>query len=290
MDADGAKEGKVEEQKIRAKKPPPFHSKKQQQKQDAILTYSFPQERSAHIDLQKHDYSKTEVFRSLLGSWHCHDFLTYPSFALEICSLFLRCINAGIIRQQHMQHEFRQDFITLVSAVSWMYAFGYKDADEYLGLKGYSLNALYQQDRVSFDVAAEMVQLLITCSWHSLAIRREEVFGVVIGENLVGMIHRAKLGVEGKSHRTIGLYLPLYIVLRALHPACPNIDQIPKSNVEIQEQISICNSEPKLYSGIPGEVNLFPIASEDGANYNLWFFYDSLQPLPNVSGYYFPSP
>ena len=38
--------------------------------------------------------------------------------------------------------------------------------------------------------------------------------------------------------------------------------------------------EPNLYTGMMGEINIFPPALEDGKNYNLWYFYDSLQPQP----------
>ena len=56
------------------------------------VPYAFPAARSVHFD-PKVDYSAFHLFQDLLSKWQCHGFITFPPFALEVCSLFIRAVN-----------------------------------------------------------------------------------------------------------------------------------------------------------------------------------------------------
>ena len=94
------------------------------------------------------------------------------------------------------------------------------------------------------------------------------------------MLEKVKSGGIHKDKVSGGLYLPFYIILSAIHPDCPEVDQLPNSNLSPNDMAYTYLLEPNLYTGVVGEINLLPPALEDGKNYNLWYFYNSLQPKP----------
>ena len=126
----------------------------------------------------------------------------------------------------------------------------------------------------------ELVQLLLMVSWEKIKFVPSDVFNVRIGDWLDKMLYTTQqLGVHGTSIDG-ELYLPFYIVLCAIHPSCKEINQLRVPELSIAEQTFIYYLEPRLYDGVCGQLNLLPPALEDGKNYNLWYFYDLLQPQP----------
>ena len=252
-------------------------SKKKPKLSLAIKSYAFPNFRSVYIDAAL-DYASLPVFRNLLNSWHCNEFITFPAFALEICTLFLRC-HHSILSRENICTSIKRDLSGMIAALGWTYAWGYNNVPLLTSKSEVqSLFSLYQTDEIRCEYAMEIVQLLLAITQHSFQINLADVIHIKIGESLDEMIRRTiKNGVQGKN-TTTGLYLPIYIVLRALHPDCPDINESPRFDITPHEQSTIYCSEPRLYVGTTNAVNLFPPASEDGKNYNLWYFYDCLQP------------
>ena len=95
--------------------------------------FVFPPERTAHFNLSA-DYSELEPFRHLMNTWHTEGYITYPPFALELCTLFLRCLNTVVgvsdeDGEESVQYEVLRGHLgKLISALGWIYAFGYKTA------------------------------------------------------------------------------------------------------------------------------------------------------------------
>jgi hypothetical protein len=50
--------------------------------------FVFPPERTTHLSLSA-DYSELETFRHLMNTWYTAGYITYPPFALELCTLFM---------------------------------------------------------------------------------------------------------------------------------------------------------------------------------------------------------
>ena len=142
-----------------------------------------------------------------------------------------------------------------------------------------TLEELSLWNKEDFERAMEIVELLVACSWHSFKIQVTEVAHVRVGKWFEEMLQRLWHGVHGVAVDE-GLYLPFYIVLRAIHPKCPDLDKIPRFDLSFAEEVVIYWLEPRLFEGTWGELNLFPPAVEDGQNYNLWYYYDCLQPEP----------
>ncbi len=79
------------------------------------------------------------------------------------------------------------------------------------------------------------------------------------------------------------MYLPLYLAFRAIHPACPQVTDAAEVKMSVANMMAVW-LEPRLYMGEGdgdcGEVKLFPKSLPHGTNYNLWYFYDTMQPNP----------
>ena len=81
----------------------------------------------------------------------------------------------------------------------------------------------------------------------------------------------------------MGMYLPLYLAFRAIHPGCPQVTDAAEVKMSVANMMAVW-LEPRLYMGEGdgdwGEVKLFPKSLPQGTNYNLWYFYDTMQPDP----------
>ena len=246
------------------------------------MAFKFPAARTVFFNPAA-DYTNLGMLREVLNQWHSRGLISFPPFLLELSSLFLRCINTTTIRCQTTPLNLdctRQYFLSILACLGWLYAIGYDVPVVNRKCKTKSLVGLFHSDRKKFEVATELVQVLLVISWNIFKLYPHEVFMVPIGDWLDNMLQTAReLGVHGTSVDG-GLYLPFYIVLRAIHPDCPDINKVAVKDVSLAERKCIYYLEPRLYDGVCGEVNLFPPALEDGKNYNLWYFYDSLQPQP----------
>ena len=91
------------------------------------LAYEFPKARSIFFDAAS-DYTELPVLRQVLNKWHSRGLISFPPFVLELCSLFLHCINTTVIRCQKnsldMVHT-RSYFQAMVACLGWIYANGY---------------------------------------------------------------------------------------------------------------------------------------------------------------------
>ena len=248
---------------------------------DSAPSYQFPSERSVYLD-PGIDYANFDLFRAVLNHWHCLGFITFPPFALELSSLFIRCLNTTMNSYGSRTHtlcsDMRPYFSGTIAALGWVYAFGCKNL-VHRRSQIQTLGNLFFDNQDLFNLSMEIVQLLLAITHKTFGFTCSEILNERIGEWLDRMLDKANSGVYRKKISG-GLYLPFYIVLRAIHPDCPNINQVPSSDLSVYDMAYIYLLEPNLYTGTVGEINLFPPALEDGKNYNLWYFYDSLQPQP----------
>jgi hypothetical protein len=263
--------------------------------------FVFPPERTTHLSLSA-DYSELETFRHLMNTWHTAGYITYPPFALELCTLFMRCLNTVGVSdedtvgvsdedgQKSMQYKVvRGHLKNLIAALGWIYAFGYKTPLPNGGSKMQSLEGLYYNDTPKFHVAMEVVQLLLAAASKQYKILPEDVFTPRLGKWFNNNITQVKKGIwsnqireENRNHG-IGMYLPLYLAFRAIHPACPQVTDAASVHVSVADMMAVW-LEPRLYmaegDGDCGEVKIFPKSLPDGTNYTLWYFYDTMQPNP----------
>ena len=230
------------------------------------------------------DYSDLPLFRELLDNWNSRGFISFPLFALEISSLFLRCLNACITRTERNilpeKSSLRPYVKGVIAALAWTYSTHYRSRG--IVTKGQPVQSLAQLslwNRDGYEKAMEMVELLVACSWYSFKIRVAEVTNIRVGSWFEDMLDKLQNGVHGLIVGG-GLYLPFYIVLRAIHPDCPELDEIERFDLSLAEEVTIYWLEPRLFTGAWGKINKFPPSLEDGRNYNLWYYYDSLQPEP----------
>ena len=280
--------------KIKVTRPPvllPTKKTKNHCSSVVVPSYQFPAERSIYFD-PGIDYANLDLFRAVLNHWHCLGFITFPPFALEVCSLFIRCLNTtrntncsdvDNLQNSNGTHVLCSDtrpyLCGTIATLGWIYAFGYKNLVNRRS-QIQSLGSLFFDNRHIFDLSMEIVQLLLAVAHKTFALTCSEILNVQIGEWLDVMLDKVSSGGVYRKKVSGGLYLPLYIVLRAIHPKCPEINQVPSSDLSLSDMAYIYLLEPNLYTGMMGEINIFPPALEDGKNYNLWYFYDSLQPQP----------
>ena len=278
--------------KVKAGSPPVLLPAKKSRKKvpkSKSVPYNFPAERSVHFD-PKLDYSVFRVFQDLLSKWQCNRFITYPPFALEVCSLFIRAVNTTRISSgpEHSSNinsahvawsDAKSFFCGTIATLGWIYSSGYSNiVNRNSSIQ--SLGLLFFEDRKLFDLSMEIVQLLTAITNRSFGLTCSDICNVRIGEWMDTMLEKVKSGGIHKDKVCGGLYLPFYIILRAIHPDCSEVDQLPNSDLSPNDMAYIYLLEPNLYTGVVGEINLLPTTLNDGKNYNLWYFYDSLQPKP----------
>lgn len=244
--------------------------------------YRFPHRCSLFL-FEFVDYSEPEKLRDVLNNWHSRGYITHPSFLLELASLFLRCLHSSIARFPRNLQEMKPFFCGAIATTGWIYACGYNVDLPNSQSNMTSLRELVSIDKDRFDIAMETVQLLLACAWKKLSIQPEEVFTLNIATWLEQSRLRAKTGVTGEFSESGLLAMPFYVLLRAIDPDCPNIDTLHTSAVSLEEIAFVELLEPTLYEPENNQCNdpiRFPPAPEDGRNYNLWYFYDCMQPEP----------
>lgn len=273
--------------KIKTRKPPVW-KRKTVEKREETKPYRFPITRSRMID-KSMDYSRTENLRPLLNQWHCNGLISYPPFLLELTSLFVRFVNTTVsstVSHPVLYYQTPTNSVcNVIAALSWIYGHGYdrKLVDTYSEVQ--TLASLRMSNPKLFDISMELTQLLVACSWQKFGIVPSEVFQVRVGEWLDSSLLCLKesgVFVSGvlpsNTILTGGITpLPLYLVLLAIHPHCPDITEIPCHGLSFEQIASILLLEPKLYEGKCGELNLLP-PENDGNDFNLWYFYDCLRP------------
>jgi len=262
--------------------------------------YKFPKNLCSLIDGMV-DYSTIEEYRVLLNRFHAGGYLSNPPFALELSSLFIRCLDTvkgsapvweskrgfvGSVRLFHLQ---------LIAALGWVYAYQYACPLPTNRTKLQSLSQLrYGTSAHRFNKAMELIQLLLASAKLTLNISLEEVLTAKVGCWFTNRIAQVKKGVWGNDalKKRIGsghcnavmdgIYLPFYLAFRAIHPYCPRV--FPKESVRVsQKELLAMMSEPLLYDRKDAGYNcvkLFPRSLANNKNYNLWFFYDNQQPEP----------
>jgi hypothetical protein len=162
--------------------------------------FVFPPERTAHFNLSA-DYSELEPFRHLMNTWHTEGYITYPPFALELCTLFLRCLNTVVgvsdeDGEKSVQYEVLRGHLgKLISALGWIYAFGYKTALPNEKSKLQSIGGLYDNDTPKFHVAMEVVQLLLAAASKQYKILPGDVFTPRLGNWFRNNIAQVKKGI-----------------------------------------------------------------------------------------------
>ncbi len=276
-------------QVIRATRAPVWNSKKQAEV--ASRSYSFPSNRSHYLDPAA-DYSRLPVLRDVMNKWHSNGFFTSPPFALRLSSLFLRCLETSLIRTNGNGCFIRPYLSGCIAWLGWIYANGFSRM-LYADSPIQSFDGLFVADNSSFHVAMEMVHLLIACVWNKLRLGLDEIMTLKIGRWLDKITHQTNAGgvigvwtdITMASDLNGPLLLPLYVLLRATHPLCPDITTLPCKGLTFKEVVTVELLEPKLYEIEPPyehEEALLPPATENNQNYNLWYFYDHLQPQPFV--------
>ncbi len=283
---------KNRKQVIRATRAPVWNSKKQAEV--AARSYSFPSNRSRYLDPDT-DYSRLHELRDVMNKWHLNGFFTSPLFALRLSSIFLRCLETSLIRSNGNVCFIRPYMSGYIAWLGWIYANGFSNilcAESPIQ----SFNALFVADKRSFHVAMEMVHLLIACAWNKLGLGLNEIMVLKIGRWLENTTRQTYAGgvagcwtdITMASDLNGPLLLPLYVLLRATYPLCPDITSLPCKGLTFKEVVTVEFLEPKLYEVFgPGfeqeeEEALLPPATENDKNYNLWYFYDHLQPQPFV--------
>lgn len=247
----------------------------------------------------KTDYSIMENYRELLNKLHVQGWLSCPVMALELSTLFIRCINtvgvgqsAAWERKKGMNTMARRFIANLIAALAWIYAFGYERQlpNNKSRLQQLSQLCCSEHSKV-YTKAMELVQLLLACSYKKYRIEQSEVTSLQIGGWFNNRLAQSKKGVWNdnflfgkESCKKNGLYLPFYTALRAIHPLCTPLEEVESIHLSEEEMQSL-QSEPLLH--VPASDNegprLFPrtTSSLGGKNYNLWFFYNHLQPEPS---------
>ena len=168
-----------------------------------------------------------------------------------------------------------------MAALAWVYSHGYREPLTDSSAKHQTLGELSSLDRKIFDIAMEIAQLLVACTWKCFQVTMDEVEGVRVGLWLDDALALARSsGVSGRTADEGRVFLPFYIVLRAIHPLCPGFDEVQRQDVSIWEQVSVFWLEPRIYDEPCSETCTFPPASEDDKNYNLWFIHNGSQPDP----------
>ena len=244
-------------------------------------SYSFPSDRST-LSHPNTDYSEILNINSLLDAWHVRGLITYPPFALELCSLFLRCLQSVRYRDRTSNSETLPPCIAsrffkgLLATCSWVYAVGYDVPMPQTESASQTLTSLQHKNPEKFSIGMEMAQLLIAVMNSCYPVELADIKNLPIGMWLDRMLDCAMICVGGKNGNG-GLYLPFYIALRAIHPGVPDIQQVPCKYVPLSTKWLIYRLEPRLYQGQWLKVTTFPPA-DDGENYNLWYFYDSMRP------------
>lgn len=224
-----------------------------------------------------------------MNSWHSKGFFTYPSSALRLSSVFLRCLETSLIRCGGNAGFIHHNLIGCVAWLGWIYANGFSKLI-WANSPIQSLDDLFVADPRSFHRAMEIVHLLTACAWNNLHLNPKEIMAIRIGTWLESIARRTNdIGVIGSwtnmNMATDGpLLLPLYVLLRATHPAFPDIATIQCQGLSFREVATVEVLEPRLHELGPEaweqEEALLPPATENDKNYNLWYFYDHLQPEP----------
>ncbi len=281
---------KTQKQVIKATQAPVWNPKKPAEVV-AARSYTFPYRRSQYLDPAT-DYSQLHELRGVMNKWQSEGFFTSPSFALRLSSTFLRCLDTALIRANGHGSLIRPYMSGYIAWLGWIYARGFANI-LYSDSPIQSFDDLFVADNSSFHVAMEIVHLLTACAWKKLGVRVTEIMTLRIGQWLEIITHQTKVcGVIGgwtdfttASNLNGPLLLPLYILLRATHPLCPDITTVPCKGLTFKEVATVELLEPKLHelqSGWEQEEALLPPATENNKNYNLWYFYDHLQPQPFV--------
>ena len=286
------KQQKTWKQVIKATRAPVWNPKKQTEA--ASSGYSFPSSRSRYLDPAR-DYSKLHYLRDVMNKWHSNGSFSNPALALQLTSLFLRCLETSLIRSNGSVVFIRPYLSGCIAWLGWTYANGFSDilqADSPIQ----TLDDLFVADNCSFHVAMEMVHLLIACAWNKLGLGLNEIMTLKIGCWLENITRQANVGgvigswtdITMASDSNGPLLLPLYVLLRATHPLCPDITTLSCKGLTFKEVVTVEFLEPKLHEVVgPGfeqeqSEALLPPATENNKNYNLWYFYDHLQPQPFV--------
>ncbi len=264
---------------IGARVAPVWKSANSTEKEDKT-NYRFPSKRSSFLS-EFIDYSEPSNLREVLNKWHSMRCLTHPTFALELLSLFLRCLHATFARCRNNLSSIKSFICGAVASLGWIYANGC-NAQLPNSLSEKSLQLLLDNDKELFEVSMEPVQLCLASTWQRLRILPGDVFRLDIGRWLDETRNRACNGISGDFLATGKLPIPIYVFLRAIDPNCPCIHHLPCNGVSFKEVVCVELMEPKIYEPAePGDYQIrFPPATEDGRDYNLWYFYDCMKPEP----------
>ena len=246
------------------------------------------------------DYSNFGLFREYLTNEYLRKGFIQPQAVLELASIFIRCLLSVKRDEQYLRRlrgfhtNSRKFHLQLIAALGWIYADSYSSALPGNKSKIQSLSALAEKDRSKYDCAMELVRILLKCAKKTYAIAENEVRAAKIGGWFNNRISQIKKGVWSADQRMAereqdekpveGLYLPFYLVLRAIHPNCSLVSANALVRITLAEVWQLV-LEPRLYAqelhhicaGV--EVKLLPRDTR-GNNYNLWFLYDCLQPEP----------
>ena len=136
----------------------------------------------------------------------------------------------------------------------------------------------------------EVVQLLLAAASKQYKILPGDVFTPRLGNWFRNNIAQVKKGIwsteirkKNNKNQRVGMYLPLYLAFRAIHPRCPEVYEADEVKMSLKNRLAVW-LEPRLYmgegDGDSGELKLFPKSHTNGTNYNLWYFYDTMQPDP----------
>ena len=261
-------------------------------------SHSFPRQRSVLI-LPGVDYSKISNFRHLLNKFQERGYFTFPPFILELSTLFLRCINTishtpkdAWTNKRGMFTVARKFLLQLIAALGWIYAFGYGYRLPNNKTPVQSLGQLNQPKLFkSFLLSMEIVQLLLACARETYNIELSDVLEARIGGWFNNRIAQIKKGiwnddylVKDSNVKRDGIYLPFYLAFHAIHPLCPTLEEMDKNSIKMtRREMDDLLLEPQLYLTNDNEdgIRLFPKSISSGTNYNLWYFYDCLQPEPS---------
>ena len=249
----------------------------------------------------KEDFSNFGLFREYLTDEYFRKGFIHPSGVLELASLFIRCLlsvkrdNQYLSKLRGFHTNSRKFHVQLIAALGWIYSDCYGSALPGNKSRIQTLSALASEASEGdskYNCAMELVRILLKCAKKTYAITEEEVVDAKIGGWFNNRISQIKKGVwsvdqriaEGDSEPIEGLYLPFYLVIRAIHPNCSLVAADSLVQITLAEVWQIV-LEPRLYAkelnhisaGV--EIKLLP-RDTNRINYNLWFLYDFLQPEP----------
>ena len=256
------------------------------------------EDRNDTVQAPEADYSNFSLFRSYLTDIYLQKGFFHPPAVLELASLFIRCllsVKRDMVYLRNLrgfETNARKFHVRLIAALSWIYADCYTSALPGNKSRIQTLRLLSDKDPAKAETALELASVLRKCAHKTYTITESEVMDAKIGGWFNNRISQIKKGVWSVDQRTVekmqgppqGLYLPFYLVLRAIHPNCSLVSADSPVQITLAEVWQLM-LEPRLYAkelhhisaGI--EVKLLP-RDPTGVNYNLWFLYDCLQPEP----------